>query len=633
MHEFARGNRGLHRCLPNLRREAWAFGLLICAAGAPAPATAGECKLGKIVEFPITMVDLRPELTAKINGRDVRFMVDSGAFFSIISPASAAELNLSTYAAPFGFFVRGVNGTASASITKVKEFTLAGVPLHNIEFLVAGSQIDRGNVGVLGQNVLHIADVEYDLSQGVIRLMKPVDCGSKVTLAYWLDKSSPYSQITIESRKPTSSAIGHASVNGTEIRVLFDSGAFVSTLSLKAAARAGVRPDSSGVLPGGGMGGVGRNVVPSYIAPFASFKIGDEEIRNTRLRIADIDIPDADMLIGPDFFLSHRIYVANSQQKLYFTYNGGPVFDLRRLRNGAAAGVPDATAAASPAGDVAPEAGATQDRAPADEPKTTADSGDAADFSRRGTAMAARGDYDHALTALSRACELAPDNPEYFYQRSRLYLRMDNRALAAKDLDQTLKLSPQHVAALISRAELLLADGNRTAAAADLDAANLAATKQEDLRYAMAAAYGRADRFDSAIAQYDLWIPAHEEDERIPYAQNARCWARALGGGDLSLALKDCNAALKRARKGSSFYAQVADSRGLVFLRLGDYPKSIADYDASITIAPKVAWSWYGRGIDKLRQHQTPAGDADIAQAKSLVPTIDEVFAQHGILP
>ena len=65
----------------------------------------------------------------------------------------------------------------------------------------------------------------------------------------------------------------------------------------------------------------------TWIAPFASFKIGDEEIRNTRLRIGDI-ATDIDMLIGADFFLSHHLYVASSQHKLYFTYNGGPVFDL-----------------------------------------------------------------------------------------------------------------------------------------------------------------------------------------------------------------------------------------------------------------------------------------------------------------
>jgi tetratricopeptide (TPR) repeat protein len=97
--------------------------------------------------------------------------------------------------------------------------------------------------------------------------------------------------------------------------------------------------------------------------------------------------------------------------------------------------------------------------------------------------------------------------------------------------------------------------------------------------------------------------------------------------------LKDCNAALKRAGKGSLLYAQAANSRGLVWLRLGDYAKSIADYDAAIAVAPKVPWSWYGRGIDKVRLHQTAAGDSDIAQAKSLSPKIGEEFSRHGILP
>ncbi len=620
---------------------------MLCALLA-ANSFAGQCKLGPLAEFPITMMDRRPQMTAKINGTDVRFMVDSGAFYSVISPASAAELNLSTRPAPFGFFLRGINGSASASITTVKEFTLPGATLHGIDFLVAGSQIDRGSVGVLGQNVLHVADVEYDLSQGVIRLMKAVDCSSKVTLAYWVDKTSPFSEISIESRERNSSAIGHASINGTDIRVLFDSGADVSMLTLRAAARIGIRPDSPGVTPGGMMGGFGANLTPSYIAPVESFKIGDEEIRHTRLRFADLQISDADMLLGPDFFLSHRIYVANSQQKLYFTYNGGPVFNLAHLSHAAAPGspgTPSPPADAAPPPDAAPPAGAAppadgaqavsaaQDRPSDASTATAAVEGDAADFSRRGMAMAARGDDDHALAALSRACELAPDNAEYFFQRSRLYVRMGNRGLALKDLGQTLTLDPQRVPALVARADLLLADGDVTGAVADLDAANRTATKQSDLRYEMAQAYGRADRLSSAVDQYDLWIAAHAVDERVPYAENGRCWARALTGGDLALALKDCNAALKRAKKGSAFYAQVADSRGLVWLRMGEYPKSIADYDASIAIAPKIAWSWYGRGIDKLRQNQSAAGAADLAQAKSLLPTIADKFARYGITP
>ena len=134
---------------------------------ASTPAFADGCKVGKIAEFPIAMVGLRPLMTAKINDVDVQFVVDSGAFYSMISGASAAELKLSTSYAPLGFYVEGVHGAANVSVANVKTFTLAGVPLHNVEFLVGGSEAGQGSIGLLGQNVLHIEDVEYEA--GVIQ--------------------------------------------------------------------------------------------------------------------------------------------------------------------------------------------------------------------------------------------------------------------------------------------------------------------------------------------------------------------------------------------------------------------------------------------------------------------------------
>jgi len=394
----------------------------------------------------------------------------------------------------------------------------------------------------------------------------------------------------------------------------------------------GIKPDSPGVVYAGPTHGIGRNTIPSYIAPFSSFKIGDEEIRNTKLRIADIDIPGADMLIGPDFFLSHRIYVANSQHKLYFTYNGGPVFNLAGAkypntpRSASSATEPapsDTSTAMEPAADAASEGAKQQET----------DTGDAADYSRRGTALASRRDFEQALKNLTRACELAPDNAEYFYERGMVYWQMRQGAAAMADFDQAIKLKPDEVAALVSRAELLLQTGDRSRASADLDAASAVAPPQADVRYMMAHAYQRADLSAPAIAQYDLWIGSHADDARLPEALNSRCWARALTGVDLALALKDCNAALKRAEKSTPFYARITNSRGLVLLRLGDYDKSVSDYDASLKINPKDAWAWYGRGIDKLRRQKTSDAEADIAQATALWPKIADEFNRRGITP
>lgn len=608
--------------------------------GLSPPAVAGQCHLSQIAAFPITMSDLRPLMTAKINAVDVRFMLDSGAFYSMLSSASAAELKLRTRPAPFGFFVTGGGGTADVEIATVAVFTLAGVPLHNVEFLVGGSAFGADNVGVLGQNVLHLADVEYDLGQGVVRLIKPKGCPG--SLAYWANSTAtPFSVMKIDetsARQPHTLAT--AFINGKEIRVMFDSGAGLSVLSLRAAARAGITPDSPGVVAAGQSYGIGKRTLSTYIAPFSSFKIGDEEIRNTRLRIAELNLPQADMLLGADFFLSHRIYVANGQSKLYFSYNGGPVFNLG-ARSGAAA----ATAAAAPEA-AAPETAAPEKAAPeratseasaeaagASAKSAVAAGGDADEFSRRGGAAASRRDFATALADLTRACELAPDNAGYFYQRGMIHWRLKQRDAAMADFDHALELKPDLVEALVARAELSVLDGHRTLAGRDLDAANAAASPQSDVRLSMARIYAAAELPEPAVVQLDLWIAAHGDDARLPDALNSRCRIRALGGRDLPLAQQDCDAALKRANKATAFYARVADSRGLVRLRLGEYDASIADFNAALKIDPKNAGSLYGRGIDKLRKQDLSGGQADIAQATALWPKVAEAFGRHGIGP
>jgi tetratricopeptide (TPR) repeat protein/predicted aspartyl protease len=595
---------------------------------ASSPAIAEGCKLKRIVEFPITMEGMRPLTNANINNVDVQFVVDSGAFYSMISPASAAQLKLKLSPVPPGFYVTGVRGPAEVSLAKVKTFALAGAHLRDVDFFVGGSEVGEGGIGLLGQNFLHIGDVEYDLGKGAVRLMTAQDCG-KAMLGYWVAPSTPYSVIDLEPEPPLSGegggshiqvkslelsrTIGRAYINGTAIRVVFDTGAGASILSLRAAARAGVKPDSPGVVSAGTSYGIGRGTFATYIAPFPSFKIGEEEIKNTRLRIGDIELREADMVIGADFFLSHRIYVANSQRKLYFTYNGGPVFNL--------------TANSRPVPEHAAEASAQE----LSKAGTAAE--DAADYGRRGAAFASRREFDQALSALTRACELAPDNPEYLYQRGTVYWQTKQPAPAMADFDQVLKLKPDDLRALIARAELFLRRDDKVRAAADLDAADAIAPKEADQRYQMGRIYLGADRLAPALVQLTLWIQAHPDDARLPEALNSRCWIRALEGAELPLALKDCDAALKRAEKSSPFYARVADSRGLVFLRMGAYEKSIADYDASLKINAKNAWSLYGRGIDKLRKQDSSAGQADIAQATALSSQIGDEFNRRGIAP
>ena len=311
-------------------RTILALGALGLAAVA-SPASA-DCKLIQFAELPVVMEGNSPVISAKISGMDARLIADSGAFFSMLTPGSAAKFKLKVGPLPMGMTVRGVNGEADVGLTTVKDFGLVGATLHNWQFLVGGSRLESEADGVLGQNLLTAGDVEFDLAKGVIRLFKPEGCGGK-PLAYWA-LNQPYSVVDLDpTRRNLNKIVASATVNGGRIKVLFDSGAYRSILSLRGARLAGVDRDKPGVEAAGVSGGVGRRLVDTWIAPFASFKIGDEEIQNTRLRIGPVELEDEDMLLGADFFLSHRIYVSRNQGRIYFTYNGGQALWRREVKS------------------------------------------------------------------------------------------------------------------------------------------------------------------------------------------------------------------------------------------------------------------------------------------------------------
>jgi tetratricopeptide (TPR) repeat protein/predicted aspartyl protease len=589
-----------------------------------------ECKRAAL-DLPATISGTRALIDAKVNHQDVRLIVDSGAFFSMISATKAEELKLKMGPAPYGLSARGVGGsTEELSVGLAKVFTIANVDISNMEFLVGGGEVGSGSSGLLGQNFLVNWNVEYDLAKGAIRLFKDTDC-SKQFLAYWVAQAQqPYTVTTIEKVSPRyPHAIGHAYINGEKIKVLFDSGASISLLSLKAAARAGVKVDAPGVIDGGFITGVGRNLVRSYIAPFASFKFDDgEEIKNARLRIADLDLGIADMSIGADFFLSHRIFVANTQGKLYFTYNGGPVFDLRPTSKPAASvQAPDASAQSA-------DAKSQEPNAKPQEPNSNPPLGvpeDAAALAGRGTASAGRGDDEHALADLTRAVELAPNNPDYLYERGQVLLRRREPKKALDDFNAALELRSDFIPALLSRAQLRINMRNVPKARADLEAIDHLAAKQADVRYEMALAYDRAGLLPAAIAQLDLWIASHADDSRVVIALTDRCKARGVLGQDLPAALKDCNAAYSRSDAQGG--AAVLDIRALVRLRLGDFDKAISDYSAALKIQPKNPWALYGRGLAKLKKNNRSEGEADMAAAVALSPGVTEAYKKLGLVP
>lgn len=186
-------------------RSGFAVGLLVAlnTLAAP-PLRADGCTLVPKAALPVTMIGMTPSVHAKINGRDALFIADSGAFYNSLTPAAAAEFNLHQLPATGQDYIEGVGGSARVFVTQVDTFTIFDIPVPKVAFMVVGNDLPGGAVGLLGQNIFHIGDVEYDLANGMIRIMQPKDCLGK-PLAYWsASTQKPYSVIDIELSTRTS---------------------------------------------------------------------------------------------------------------------------------------------------------------------------------------------------------------------------------------------------------------------------------------------------------------------------------------------------------------------------------------------------------------------------------------------
>jgi len=137
------------------------------------------------------------------------------------------------------------------------------------------------------------------------------------------------------------------------------------------------------------------------------------------------------------------------------------------------------------------------------------------------------------------------------------------------------------------------------------------------------AGYGEALRgqgkYEEAIHQFSLAVKLAPFDVRM---WNARCWTRGSFGRELEKGLSDCNAALALA-PGE---ANILDSRGLIYLRLGILKLAERDFTASLRKRPNLATALYGRGIAKLRRGDTRGAQRDILSARTIDQNVDDTF-------
>ncbi|WP_068090010.1 aspartyl protease family protein [Novosphingobium rosa] len=573
-------------------------------------AYAADCTAASYGTLPVEMIGGRATTMVKINGKDMRFILDTGAFFSIMSRATAQGLGLPLQMTPPGFYIQGIGGKADASIATVRDFGILGANLHNIQFLVGGS--DAGT-GLLGSNLLNIFDLDADLSQGKATLIRTSGCGSKASLAYWA-KDGNYNEAPLLSPKTEHDRSSRVTVfvNGKPVIAELDTGA-TTLITRKAAERVGIDMHSAAVTPGGFSRGFGQKTNDAWNARVALYQVGTETIQNSHMRVIDGEFDTnsepTEMLLGIDFFLSHHIFIAHSQRKVYFTYNGARPSVLDKASQVSAASKP------APAADAA-------------------ELQDAQAIGLRGQAHLSRGEFAEGMADLDKAIAMAPDAPAsagFYFERAKAKLARgsaDKGESALSDLDASLRLAPDRSEVLLTRARVLIRRHERDKADADLAAAGRALTPGSQQTLTLAGLLIDQDRPLEAIPLLDTWVKLHGEDANLPSALNTRCWARGLAGTQLPQAQEDC----RKAIKGYGEKPALLDSAGLVQLRMGQYQQAVDFYTKSLAGRADNGWALYGRALAKLHLGQE-AGKAELAAVRLSHPVIVARAEKLGLTP
>ena len=298
-------------------------------------ADAAACQLVQLAQWPVRPSHYLPVVEGTINGKKAGILLDTGAALSIIHSSEVRRLELTPISLR-GQRIFGIGGESRVAGVYIDELKIGDAARKDWLAIVTGDRPLGGGIAlILGYDFFHQTEIEFDLPHNVVRLFLAKGC-ERASLAYWTKDAG---EVALESSAVIELPVA---IDGKPLQAQLDSGASVSTLARISATDLGATEQSAGVVPGGCTVGIGGAAIDSWIAPFKSFAIGSELVRNPKLRFADLwkhmkteetgsSIPrrigrQPDMLLGADFLRAHRVFISHSQRKMYFSYVGGTVF-------------------------------------------------------------------------------------------------------------------------------------------------------------------------------------------------------------------------------------------------------------------------------------------------------------------
>ncbi len=272
---------------------------------------AHACRLVPVASLPLVRSS-HVVVEGKLNQQPARFVLDTGAEASHVTPWAVTQFNLARSRSD-PTQITGVGGTLLA------ENVFAGIELGGSEVRrvvpVVGLPMRPADgppyAGLLGADLLSQYDVEISFPDRRVRLWDADGCSGDYT--GWSD-----THWSVPLHRTTGGRLQlQVGLDGTPLMALLDSGANVSIITEPAARRLGLTPALlEADRPGRGQG-VDGNQLGSRLHRFASMTIGPERLERPRLVVSTATVQQADMLLGADWMRARRVWISWSSRQVF----------------------------------------------------------------------------------------------------------------------------------------------------------------------------------------------------------------------------------------------------------------------------------------------------------------------------
>jgi len=285
-------------------------------------ATVDSCPLVPLAQTPLDTRGNLMFVAAGINGRPVRFLVDTGAERTVLTETAVARLGLPHDPQHVSRTI-GIGGISANRDALVPGIVMGGTrfPLdrvavgHFVFDHVPGPQVD----GLLGADILLAFDMDIDQAAHQLTLYRVRRCP---------DAKPPWTEPSVQiegvgARRDR--LLVPIVLDGEPGMAVLDTGAQASTVDMALVKRLGLSADTLKFDRSVMVHGASPQAIPVRVHRFRELRVGPAVIDEPDLAIVPAGVGASDALIGGDFLRGRHIWLSFATRRLFVTERLPPI--------------------------------------------------------------------------------------------------------------------------------------------------------------------------------------------------------------------------------------------------------------------------------------------------------------------